>query len=84
MSMIWTIEYVEELLPHYGQADAQQMLDWLRDQETYLGGRLLSPPVTPDQGWRVQTFFQDTPEAQAGLPLPDGVNRRLTPTALLD
>jgi hypothetical protein len=81
--MLWTIEYVDEILPCYAEADAQRMLDWLKTNHGYLGGRLLAP-ITVGRGWRIQTFFRDTPEAEGSLPLPDGVHRRLTPTHMLD
>lgn len=68
MKTLRAIQYVE---CYPSRTAAEAGLDFLSTQDDYCGGRIL-PPTTADPRWRTQAFFETTPEAEAGMPLPDG------------
>ena len=71
MKLITCIQYIEQ---YPSENAARDGLAFLETQVDYLGGRAL-PPTAVNPIWRTQTFFEDTPEAEADLPLPDGCRR---------
>ena len=63
------------LVTFTNEPDARSALDSLRDQDGFLGGRVLpANPVCPRP--RVQAFFQDEPDLGW---LPDDVRRVIIP-----
>ena len=76
---MWAIQLLDNFGPE-GEAAAREALGALREQDGFLGGRVLAhSPAYP--GWRVQAFFQDEPEA--GDWLPDGMRRVFIPGGML-
>ena len=77
--MKWAIQLTENFGPH-GEADAREALEALRDQDGFLGGRVL-PDCPEKPGHKVQAFFNDEENAQ-DMWLPDGMRRVAIPTNL--
>ena len=77
MALVTTIEYIEEF---NNEIEAIDALSFLSIQLDYLGGRII-PPIPNRPTFKLQAFFENTPNE--GL-LPIGMNRRLTPTSLLN
>ena len=70
-----------QLVENFGRSpasacDAAEALECLRDQDGFLGGRVL-PDSPAKPGHRVQAFFEDEDAL-----LPDGMRRVVVPTGL--
>jgi hypothetical protein len=60
---MWAIQAIDETS---SKDEAQQWLKNFRDQDAFLGGRVLNP--CNGSGWRVQTFWTDwTAELPANM-----------------
>lgn len=72
----WFIQVTEETET---QDDAHEIMNALRIQDGFVGGRIIAPShINPP--WRIQAFFESNGESPHGW-LPDGMRHVMVPNS---